>query len=188
MTGQSLLPRALAHRRLARLAGRLAHARDGATAVEFALLALPFFALLFGILELAMIFVLSTSLDNASATAARTIRTGQLQAGSPSAGTFKSTICDNLGWLAADCAASLEIDVRTFPKFSDITLADPVNNGVFNKGSLQFTPGGPEDIVLVRVYYQWTLISPLLSKAVAKINGGKTLVTSTLAFRNEPFS
>lgn len=189
MTAQSPVSAPSAPRaRIARLAARLSRADGGATAVEFALIALPFFALLFGILELAMIFILSTSLDNAAQTAARTIRTGQLQiAGGASAATFKTTVCNNLGWLATDCSNSLEVDVRTYPTFSAITLGDPITNKTFNKSSLQFVPGGPGDIVLVRAYYQWTLISPLLSKAVEKLNGGKTLVTSTLAFRNEPF-
>ena len=166
-----------------------AQARDGASAVEFAMVAIPFLALLFGIIELAMIFLVSTSLDNATANASRTIRTGQLQvAGGASASTFKTTICNNLGWLSATCGANLNVDVRTYNNFNDITLSDPIVNKTFNAGALTFQPGGPEDIVVVRSYYQWTLFTPLLSGAVEKLNGGKTLLTSTMTFRNEPYS
>jgi Flp pilus assembly protein TadG len=145
--------------------------------------------LLFGIIELAMIFLVSTSLDNATANAARTIRTGQLQtAGGATATTFKTTICNNLGWLSSTCGSNLSVDVRTYAKFNDITLSDPIVNKTFNAAALTFQPGNPEDIVVVRAYYQWTLFTPLLSGAVQKLNGGNTLLTSTLAFRNEPYS
>jgi len=38
---------------------------EGATAIEFAILSIPFFALIFGIIELAIVLFLSTSLTNA---------------------------------------------------------------------------------------------------------------------------
>ncbi len=180
------------HRRLNRLRAcgrRFRQDRDGATAVEFALVALPFLALLFGIIELAMIFLVSTSLDNATATAARTIRTGQLQgAGGATSTSFRNSICTNLGWLSSTCGANLNVDVRTYNNFNDIVLTDPVVNQTINVGSLTFQPGGPEDIVVVRAYYQWALFTPLLSMAVQKLSGGKALLTSTLTFRNEPYS
>lgn len=191
MTDGAIAP-ATANGPLARLraAGRrFADARDGASAVEFAMVAIPFLALLFGIIELAMIFLVSTSLDNATANASRTIRTGQLQStGTASAASFKTTICNNLGWLSSSCGGSLNVDVRTYSNFNDITLSDPIVNKSFNSAALTFEPGGPEDIVVVRSYYQWTLFTPLLSGAVQKLNGGKTLLTSTMTFRNEPYS
>lgn len=178
-------PLARAHAVVRRFSG----SEDGATAVEFAMIALPFFALIFGILELALIFILSTSLDNATATASRTIRTGQLQSGgSATAAAFKTQICNRMGWLTSQCSSNLFVDVRTYAKFNDITLSTPITNKTFNAAALTFTPGLPEDIVVVRAYYQWTLFTPLLSRAVERLNGGKTLVTSTVAFRNEPYS
>ncbi len=56
-----------------------------------ALIATPFFLLLFGIVELGMIFLVASSLENATAEAARTIRTGEMQtAGGATASTFKT--------------------------------------------------------------------------------------------------
>lgn len=169
-------------------ARRLAGAEGGATAVEFAMIALPFFALLFGIIELALIFLLSSSLDNANANASRTIRTGQLQTASGTASSFKGAICNGLGWLSSQCSSRLAVDVRVYNTFNSIALTDPITGKNFDPSKVDFKPGGPEDIVVVRAYYQWTLFTPLLSKAVQKLNGGKTLVTSTVAFRNEPYS
>jgi len=183
------LARGSAAARLRRAALGLARARDGATAVEFAMVALPFFALLFGILELAMLFMVSTSLDNATAVAGRTIRTGQMQTGgSPSAGSFKTAICNGLGWLEGECGSNLHVDVRKYPTFAGIQQLTPISNNTVNTGTFTFDPGCAGDIVVVRTYYQWTLFTPLLSGAVATLDGGKILVSSTLAFRNEPYA
>ena len=182
------------HARAAALAARLARplrrflrAHDGAAAVEMALVATPFFMLLFGIIELALIFLVSSSLENATAAAARTIRTGEMQTAGGTAGSFKTTICNNFGWLQSDCANNLYVDVRTFTSFASVTAPQPVSNGTFNPGALQFTPGGPSQIVVVRAYYQWPLIAPLMSQALQTLNGGKVLITSTATFRNEPY-
>jgi Flp pilus assembly protein TadG len=173
---------------LARLARRFARARDGAAAVEMALVATPFLMLVFGVMEMGMIFLVSSSLENATAMAARTIRTGQMQSGgAATASAFKTAICAKFGWMQADCTSNLYVDVRTFSSFSSVTAPQPVTNGVFNANALTFTPGGPQDIVVVRAYYQWPLMTPLMNQALQQVNGGKALITSTATFRNEPY-
>lgn len=164
-------------------------AERGAAAVEMALIAAPFLMLLFGIVELGMIFLVSSTLENSMDLAARTIRTGQLQGGGgATAATFKSTICTNFGWMQTDCANNLSVDVRTYATFADTaTPPQPVSNGVFNAGALTFVPGGPNDIVVVRAYYKWPLIAPMFDQALQQLNGGVGLLTSTAAFRNEPY-
>ena len=163
-------------------------ARDGATAVEFALVAAPFFALLFGIIELGLIFLVQSSLENATSEAARTIRTGQFQTGGASTqAAFKTAICNNFPWLQSDCANNLSVDVETFASFASVTAPNPVTAGVFNPAALQFTPGGPGQVVSVRAYYQWPLIVPLMDQALQPISGGKFLITSTAVFCVEPY-
>lgn len=167
---------------------RFRSARDGATAVEFALIAAPFMALMFGILELGLVFMVSTTLDNATDTAARKIRTGQFQlAGGGTAATFKTQICNNMAWLGSGCSSKLHIDVRTYPKFADVAEIDPTTKGAFDDTKTTFVPGGPEAIVVVRAYYEWTLITPMLNEGLETLSGGKRLITSTATFRNEPF-
>ena len=173
--------------RLRAWTGRFAREKRGVAAIEFALVAIPFFMLLFGILELALVFVLSTALDNATDTAARQIRTGRLAAGA-SATTFRKTICDELGWLSSgSCVNAMKVDVRTYPTFSGINLTSPIANGEINDASLSFSAGQGGDIVVVRAFYAWPIFTPLLTQAVSNLSGGKRLVTSTIAFRNEPF-
>jgi Flp pilus assembly protein TadG len=164
-------------------------ADSGAAAVEMALVAMPFFMLLFGIVELALIFLVSSSLENATQQAARTIRTGAFQnGGAANAAAFKTTICNKFGWLQSDCSTNLYVDVRTYQNFSSIGAPQPVQNGVFNPNALTCNPGTPGDIEVVRAYYQWPLIAPLMSQALQQLNGGKTLITSTATFRNEPYT
>lgn len=175
-------------RKIKALYSRFRRARDGATAVEFALIAAPFMALMFGVLELGLVFMVSTTLDNATEAASRKIRTGEFQsAGSASAAAFKTAICDNMSWLGSSCSTNLQVDVRTFTKFANVTLTDPVTNGAFDSSKTTFVPGDGEDIVVVRAYYEWTLITPMMNAGLANLGGTKRLIYSTVTFRNEPY-
>src|SRR5665213_1491389 len=90
--------------RLRRQLARFEQARSGSTAVEFAMLALPFLALIFGIVELGLIYLIATTLGNATTDASRQIRTCQLQqAGGATAATFKTLICNELSWMGSNC-------------------------------------------------------------------------------------
>lgn len=153
------------------------------------MVALPFLALIMGILEISMLYLVSTTLENATADAARKIRTGELQtAGGATASTFTTAICGELTWLGSNCSSNLYVDVRTFSSFSGVTQSSPVTNGAVDPKKIQFTPGVAGDIVLVRAFYQWTLFTPVLDGMAATMNGGSTLITATAAFKNEPYT
>jgi Flp pilus assembly protein TadG len=174
-------------RRLRRFTGD----RSGATALEFALVAPFLIAMLFSVLELALVFILSATLDNATAAAARTIRTGALQtAGGSTATTFRTTICDNLGWLQAGCTSNLSVDVRTYGKFDSPTIPEPLDaNGDFDKTKLVYTPGNAGDIVLVRAFYEWKLITPFLAfSGLRKERDGTRMMVASAIFKNEPYN
>lgn len=173
------------------LRGLKTHASDerGATAVEFALVAMPFFLLICGIMELAFIFIISISLENSTVGLARTIRTGELQTAGGNAAAFKADLCKNMGWLQADCSTKLRLDVRTYSSFSGTNnQGAPITDGAWNDPAKDcFQTGGPGDIVLVRAYYEWDLIAPGFSKAFETLNGGKTVISAATTFRNEPY-
>jgi Flp pilus assembly protein TadG len=111
-----------------------------------------------------------------------------LQASGGTADTFKTAICSDMAWLGSDCAANLTVDVRTFSTFAGIAPVSPVTNGAVDPTKTTFQPGNAEDIVLVRVYYSWTLITPLLNTALQTLSGGKRLISTTVTFRNEPWA
>jgi Flp pilus assembly protein TadG len=180
---------ARAHIRLAAFGRAYRSDAKGATAVEFAMVALPLLLLLFSVLELAMIFLISTTLENATYNAARQIRTGNFQAsGTPTAVAFKTAVCNDLSWLGSACTSKVEVDVRTYASFTNPSIPDPISNGNFNTGALTFVPGSPGDIVLVRAFYKWTLVTPYLTSGLQKLNGGVSVITASSLFRNEPYS
>jgi Flp pilus assembly protein TadG len=168
--------RLAARRRL----GRFARAEGGATAVEFALVLAPFLLLFFGIIELALVYFASMTLENAVVDAGREIRTGQVQTNGGDAASFKTSVCSRMTWLESGCSTALRIDVRTVATFSSSSsLATPK--------ATCWDPGGAESLVLVRAYYDWPLITPLLQAVMQTANGKRTL-TFTTAFANEPYN
>jgi Flp pilus assembly protein TadG len=189
MNARTLISRLGAFAAIRRRLSGFARAEGGAAAVETALVATPFFFLVFGILELAVVFLASASLDNATERAARTIRTGELQTGAaPTQAAFKQAICANFGWMQSSCLSDLYVDVRTFSSFQSVSEPQPLTNGVFDPSVLAFSPGGPSDVVVVRAYYEWPLVVPGLDQAMANISGGKRLMIATSTFRNEPYA
>ena len=183
MHGSSGLLRGL-RLRLRKGVRRFVRNDSAATVVEFALLAMPFF----GIIEVGLIFLVDTTLENAVMASGRQIRTGELQAGGGTATTFKTSICANMSWLGASCSSNLDVDVRTYASFNAVTTPNPVVNGAFANNTLVFTPGAAGDIVVVRAYYRWSIITPLLNSTLVNLGGNQRLITATVAFRNEPYS
>lgn len=160
----------------------------GATAVEFAFVALPFIFIIFSVFEIALILLLYSTLENGMADAARTIRTGSLQtSGTATATSFRNTICADLGWLQSDCQAHLQVDVRTMSQFNNPSEPDPFSTGTFDPTKVQFSPGAQGSIVLVRAFYQWPLIMPVMNAALSRNNNGVAIVTAVTTFRNEPY-
>ncbi|WP_018998246.1 TadE/TadG family type IV pilus assembly protein [Hirschia maritima] len=160
----------------------------GAVAVEFALIAAPFFILLFGLIEIALLFMMTTTLDYGVTQASRQIRTGQIQAGSGLKKEFSDLVCGNLFNLL-DCGSKLHIDVQRYNDFvaSDAGDGLPLNGDGTLNNNFQYNPGEANEIVLVQVYYEWKLITPILSSGLSNMAEGKRLLHSTAVFRNEPF-
>lgn len=170
---------------------RFARADRGATAVEFAIIALPFLTLLFGIIELGMVFMVSTTLQNATDNAARQIRTGQFQtSGANTKGDFKNLVCASMSWLSTPCATKLTVDVQTFATFTALSNTGQVNAATFDPNNTCWSSGQPGDIVLVRTFYQWDIFTPMLNAALVNMgNGsGKRLINAATSFRNEPWT
>ena len=167
---------------------RFARREDGLAAVEFGIVALPFFAMMFAIIETAMIFFASQVLETAVADSARLIMTGQAQQSSYSATQFKDAVCAKIPALF-DCATGLQIDVKTFSSFSSVSVAKPIDaNGNIQNGNFGYAPGKQGDIVLVRLMYQWPVYTSLLGlDKLADLSNNKRLIMASAAFRNEPY-
>jgi Flp pilus assembly protein TadG len=86
----------------ARLARRFLRQEEGAAAVEFALVATPFLALAFAILEMALVFFAGQTLESATADSTRLIMTGQAQLAGYDETQFKTAVCDRVAGMF-DC-------------------------------------------------------------------------------------
>lgn len=165
---------------------RFIRARRGAAAVEFALIAAPFFLLIFATLEVALFFLGSTIIENGVHEAARSIRTGQLQQSGQTVADFRGSICERISSVA-DCSR-ISVDVRTFDSFSSSSTSAPLNgDGEIDDSDFTFDPGGGGDVVVVRVFYDWQLLAPGVISGMSNMGGNKRLITATAVFRNEPF-
>jgi Flp pilus assembly protein TadG len=167
-------------------AGRFAHAQEGIAAVEFGLVAAPFLALLFAIMETAIVFFAGQALETAVADSSRLIMTGQAQTQSFDATAFKNAVCAKIYGLF-DCQNGVSVDVRTFSSFASVTTPNPVDAQGNFQNNFQYQPGGPGDIVMVRLFYQYPVYVSLLGFNLSNVNGGKRLLAATAAFRNEPY-
>ena len=165
---------------------RFIRGRRGASFVEFAIVAVPLFTLIFGIIEVGLVFWASYELENATETAARYIRTGQAQGSGWSVAQLTSQICANVVILA-NCTSSVQLDVETFSTFGGITAPTPFNNKGALRNDFDYVPGGPGSIVLVTAFYEWPLINPLMTATLGNMSDGNFLLRSSAAFRNEPF-
>ncbi|WP_109261152.1 TadE/TadG family type IV pilus assembly protein [Hyphobacterium indicum] len=160
--------------------------RDGATAVEFALIAGPFFFFLMALIEVAAVFFAGTVIENAVLESARLIRTGQLQGGGGGAASFRTEVCDRIE-VIADCD-QMVFEVAVFQDFDDVNPTPPIaEDGTLNGGNMGFDPGRAGDIVLVRVYYSYPLILPDMFGSVGNLPDNRRLIQSSTVFRNEPF-
>lgn len=169
-------------------------AEQGATAVEFALVALPFFGLILVAMQIAMVLWCTQILEAAVATASRQLYTGQFQTAAAGAGVtaaadlqarFKTLVC-SVALNSFDCTNALSVDVRTFSAFSTSTVASPNNNGVYDTSGYSYqTPSGSA-IVVVRASMQFPNYASLFAPPTSLANGNQ-LIMATAAFRAEPF-
>lgn len=162
---------------------RLAACQKGSAAVELAMIALPFTALLVAMVETALVFFAGQALQEATTQSSRLIMTGQ--AIGMSAAQFQQAVCNHASALF-DCS-QLSVSVQTFGSFASITTTTPVQKGKLNTNSLPFSPGTPGQIEVVQVFYPWPLAADLLGLGLTNVNGNAHLLVGTAVFRNEPY-
>ena len=168
---------------------------EGTAAIEFAILAIPFFALLFAVLELAIVFFINSTLNHSVSEAGRLIRTGNFQACGTQA-KFKELVCANMSGLG-NCENRLRIDVVSGPAFGSITLlappeppeldpSDPTSTDDIENGEFVNTTASAP-VVIRGLYYHKLVLPPQLTRLENVEGSGIRLLTATTAFRNEPF-
>jgi Flp pilus assembly protein TadG len=141
---------------------------------------------LIAIFETTLIFFTQSALETGVAKAGRMIRTGQVQSQGLSESQFKTAVCDSLaGYL--DCNGRLTIDVRSFSNFASVVLPPALDENDELAGGTTFVPGNTSEVVVVRAFYVWDMITPDHITGLSNMSGGKRLIAAASAFRNEPF-
>jgi Flp pilus assembly protein TadG len=174
--------------RLRKTAARMrADGQKASAALEFALIAPVFFLLLLGIIENGVIFFAGSTLQYATDNAARYIRTGQAQAASTTQAQLRTRICNDIAPLLS-CNSNLQVDVEAYTGYSTASFAAATDASGNLKTTLNnYQPGTACNVVLVRSFYTWNIITPVLSQFLTNMSTGKHLISATAAFRNEPF-
>ncbi|HEX4079420.1 MAG TPA: TadE/TadG family type IV pilus assembly protein [Rhizomicrobium sp.] len=163
----------------------------GSALVEFAVVAPVLILLLFGTIEIGVIFFLQSTLQNAADDAARMVRTGQVQSRNMTEAQYVAQICSEMTGIIASttCNTKLEVDMEAFNSFSNADYSNVFNaNGTINQNDLQFETGDACDVVLVRAFYPWSIMTPMMAPLLQNIPNGQVLLMAGQAFRNEPYT
>jgi Flp pilus assembly protein TadG len=174
-----------------------AFARDdrGVTAIEFGILALPFFTIIFAILETTMVFLAGQVLDGAVEDASRLIKTGQAQ--SYEIDDFRELMCGYTFQLFGEDCSGVRIVVDVIDDFTSTTVATmPTTTCEPNEEDVtvceldvedDFAPSVAREVVQVTAYYRWPLVISLPYFNLSNQPDNARLLAATRVFQNEPF-
>lgn len=155
--------------------------RRGSTAVEFALVAFPFFLLIMSILELGLIALSSATVKNGVREAARESRVGSAQCLSRAEVT--AAIC-NASSFAPSCESRLSIRQIVFPTGWQSNI-DEQTTAFGGANDYQVAQGG--DVVVVQARYDWSIVSPIVSPFLGD-GEGKFPFRQSFAYQAEGFA
>lgn len=188
--------------RLTNLVRRFGRSRDGAMAVEFAFGGLTLIWMLVGIIEFGIILFTTTLMEGALREASRYAITGQ----EPDPDARLAAILaildkKTLGLVDIDAA---QVDILVYPSFSTIgqgesftdgngngeydageTFDDINSNGLWDADIGVAGPGDASEVVLYRLEYNWSLMTPLMGKLIS--DNGTIPLRASIAVRNEPW-
>jgi Flp pilus assembly protein TadG len=189
---------------------RFRASRSGSSAVEFAILALPFFMIVFATIETFVAYNAESVLANTVDIMARKIRTGQITFNSsPAKATdmteteFRKAFCDRIA-IAITCGpsevaspAKLYIDLQSYSSFGSVPGTIPRTSTAdyadLDTSGFRFSPGGAGSINMLRAYYRWQITTDIIRPYITNIRpAGQAmptdyLIVSTAAFKNEAF-
>lgn len=176
------------------MAAATAHCRfltdkKGAAAVELALVALPFFALIIAALQLGLFFFSQSALEIATEKSARLVLTGSVQAQATTQQQFLATVCSKLPSILSNCS-NLMVDARVYTSFSGANTAAPTvtyNPDGTVANTWTYNVGGANDIVVLRVMYLLPVVTGPLGFNIGNTSYGKRLLMATAVFKNEPY-
>lgn len=172
---------------------RFAAGRQGSTAVEFGMLAIPFCLLVFAILESCISFAGQQVMANAADDVARRIRTGQIDGDTLDEAKLRQLICNEMQILVAASCPGLEVDLREFDTFAEAatlrikyTAGDKYSRDL-DTSEFDVSVGDAMTKNTLRVFYRWPVMTDIMRRSMSTIKDGKTLHFASVTWQNEPF-
>jgi Flp pilus assembly protein TadG len=175
-------------RRRARDISRFRFARQGATMVEFALIAPAFLGTLIAVIETTLFLFAQQAIQNAALQAGRVFMTGQGQSSGMTQTQFQNSVCPLVQPLLT-CSAVM-IDVQNYSSFSSANTSAPTltyNAQGQVTNSWSYSPGNPGDVMVVRLVYQWKAVGGPLGFVLSNLPNNMAEVMGITAFRVEPY-
>lgn len=157
----------------------------GSAAIEFAILALPFFVVIFAIAEIAVMYFVDSGLDAALHKAVRQVRVGVAKTGSWDATKFKQVVCSELSY-SFGCSTELKVRAIVVTDMSSVTKTSPISGGSLNVTE-DFDLGDSSSYVLVQAFLPWNPVFKLYSVSSAQLSDGSYVLGSAELIKNEPF-
>ncbi len=163
-------------------AKRFRRDRSGVSTIEFAFIIGPFLAITLGTMEVGLIHLMRSSVSNAVEGASRPIYTGA--AGCATVQSFKKEICSRIAMKSEEsCMENVKVILEELADFS----GERIEAGTaFQEITDSVDPGEAESTMLLRTFYNWKVLFPLLADTLGG-DDGTLMLTASTAFRNEPF-
>ena len=171
----------------------------GAAAVEFALVAIPFLALIGAIVQVAFVIWAGQNFDRTVQNAVRTLFTGQFQtanSGTSNAAILLQRLNQTMCGTGTtrqitlfDCS-SVKIDVALADSFkagSSAPVMDPISRNWNSNFGTNYACAKPGAIVVVTAAVKVPVFFSLFNLAQKNFADGAHLLQSTAVFRTEPY-
>ena len=159
--------------------------RKGSAAIEFAILARPFFVVVFAIAEIAVMYFVDSGLDAALHKAVRQVRVGVAKTGNWDATKFKEVVCSELSF-SFGCSQDLKVRAVVVTDMASVNRVSPIANGSLNVAE-DFDLGDSGSYVLVQAFLPWDPTFKLYPIASARLADGSYVLGSSELIKNEPF-
>lgn len=163
--------------------------RRGAAVIEFALVAVPFFGLLFAVLTTSLAYFAQQGLESVAAAAGRSLLVGDTQAAGLSKAQFKTGVCAKLPRYMR--CSNLLVSVDRSASFATVDAATPTisfGSGGAPIDTMPYNPGAAREIVTLRLYYVWQLPSVNLGYDISTLSGSRRLLVATSVAKTEQYS
>ncbi|MEO9458441.1 MAG: TadE/TadG family type IV pilus assembly protein [Lentilitoribacter sp.] len=185
---------------------RIRKSESGSTAIEFGVLAIPFFMIIVATIETLVAFAGEQILVNAVDNMSRQLRTGEITFNTGNATDlteteFRELFCNEINVILT-CNAEITADQKLFVDLKDVVNYSDIDVGIpkvstaehaeLDTSGFEYSPGASGAINVLRVYYKWDVTVDFIRPYITNIKPGAEgseyyLMVATTAFRNEDY-